>query len=840
MAESNTGHIEPVSIEEEIRKSYMDYAMSVIVGRALPDVRDGLKPVHRRILYAMHEMGNTYNRAYKKSARVVGNVIGKYHPHGDSAVYDALVRLAQPFNMRLPLIDGQGNFGSVDGDPPAAMRYTEVRMERACGQLMADIDKETVDFIPNYDDAEFEPTVLPTKIPNLLINGSNGIAVGMATNIPPHNLGEVMTGAIELIRNPELTVDDLMTIIPAPDFPTAGTIYGRKGIIDAYRTGRGIIRIRARACFEESNGRSAIIVTELPYQVNKARLLEKTAQLVKDKKLEGIHDLRDESDRSGMRVVIELKRDANEEIILNQLYKLTSMQSSFGINMLAIVAGQPQTLDLKEILGHFIEFRRDVTIRRSIFLLRKAKERAHILEGLKIALDNLDAVIQLIRESAGPIEARDGLMSAFGLSERQAQAVLDMRLQRLTGLERDKILEELAELRAEISRLEEILASKEVRDALIVAELIEARDLFTTPRLTDVVDAEGEIDLEDLIADEEMIVTVSHQGYIKRLALSEYQAQKRGGRGKMGMNTKDDDFVEDLFVATAHQRLFVFTTEGRVFQLKVYELPLGTRTTKGRPIITLLPRLAEEEKIAAVLPIPKEDKGLFVMTATQNGIVKKTDLDAYQNINVAGLIAVNIREGDHLVTARLLEAGQSVFLATESGMAIHFDQDDVRPVGRASMGVYGIKLREGDQLIAMEIIQDPNASLLTVTQNGYGKRTPVTEYKLQNRGGIGIITIKTSERNGGVVGVRQVYDHDHLLLVTNKGTIIRTRVSEIAELGRNTQGVTLIRTSEDESVVALARVVDEPEIEGEELEAAETQAEPMEDVPNVEPSGEEE
>ncbi|MDX9720224.1 MAG: DNA gyrase subunit A [Myxococcota bacterium] len=812
MADSQLGQVVPVNIEQEIQDSYMAYAMSVIVGRALPDVRDGLKPVHRRILFAMHEMGNTYNHAYKKSARVVGDVIGKYHPHGDSAVYDALVRLAQPFNMQVPLVDGQGNFGSVDGDPPAAMRYTEVRMAKVCGEVLADLEKETVDYAPNYDGSELEPLVLPTKVPNLLVNGSNGIAVGMATNIPPHNLGEVLDAVIAIIEQPKLSFSELMAFIPGPDFPTGGTIHGRQGIVEAYRTGRGVVRVRAKTHVEDDvNGREAIIITELPYQVNKARLIEKMAQLVHEKRIEGIHDLRDESDRSGMRVVIELKHNGSPELILNQLFRFTPMQSSFGINTLAIVAGQPKVLSLREVIDHFIDFRRDVTLRRTAYLLRKARERAHILEGLKIALDHIDEVIQLIRESANAAEAKQGLCTRFGLSEVQAQAILDLRLQRLTALERDKILEELREVMAEIERYKEILASREVLDALIIDELNKVREQYRTPRRTEIVESEGEISFEDLIADEAMIVALTHQNYIKRIPLAEYRTQRRGGRGKSAMNTKEDDFVVDLFVANSKQRLFVFTTNGRVFSLLVYELPVGQRASRGRPIITLLPRLEEGEGIASVLPIPNEDQGLDVISVTQNGIAKKTELTAFRNMNVAGLRAVTIREGDQLISVRLVEPKDSILLATRDGLSIHFQTEDVRATGRGAMGVTGIRLREGDAVIGMEIIKDANADLLTVTSKGYGKRTAISEHRIQSRGGIGIITIKTGERNGDVVAVLQVDGEHGVLLVTDRGTVIRTRVSEIRETGRNAMGVKLIRVEDDEQVVAVAKVVENDE-----------------------------
>jgi DNA gyrase subunit A len=799
----------PVNIEEEIRQSYMDYAMSVIIGRALPDVRDGLKPVHRRILFAQHELGNRWNAAYKKSARVVGDVIGKYHPHGDSAVYDALVRMAQDFNMRVPLVDGQGNFGSVDGDPAAAMRYTEVRMARIAQELLADIEKDTVDWVPNYDDTLAEPSVLPTKVPNLLINGSSGIAVGMSTNIPPHNLGEVVNGVLAVIDNPDIELDELMGHIPGPDLPTAGVIYGARGLRDAYATGRGIIRMRARAEVEEDEkrGKSSIIVTELPYQVNKARLIEKIAELVRDKKIDGITDLRDESDRDGMRIVVELRRDVIPGIVLNNLYKMTTMQSSFGIIMLAIVHGQPQVMALKEVLNHFIDFRRDVVTRRTIFELNKALERAHILEGLKIALDHLDEVIALIRASASPAEARDGLMSRFDLSERQAQAILDMRLQKLTGLERDKILEELAEIRAEIERLRLILADEGELMRVIKEELVFVRDTYSSPRLTEILHNVSELSELDLIAEEDMVVTLSHQGYVKRTPLSEYRAQHRGGRGKRGMETKEEDFVTDMFVASTHTNLLIFTSVGKVYKLMVHELPLGSRTTRGKAVVNLLPVTAGET-IKAILPFEEFEQGRSIVTATRKGIVKKTELMAYANVHSGGIIAMSFKdEDDELISVRSTTGNDHIFLASRQGQAIRFHEDDVRSMGRSAAGVFGMRFRDGDELVGMEVLgaeDGQEATILTITANGFGKRTLTEEYPFQGRGGMGVLTIKTNARNGDLVGVRVVSDGDELMLITDKGQVLRTRVNQISTYGRNTQGVRIMTLDEGESVVSIA------------------------------------
>lgn len=806
----------PINIEEEIRQSYMDYAMSVIIGRALPDVRDGLKPVHRRILYAQHELGNRWNAAYKKSARVVGDVIGKYHPHGDVSVYDALVRMAQDFNMRVPLVDGQGNFGSIDGDSAAAMRYTEVRMARVTQELLNDIEKDTVEWGPNYDDTLLEPLVFPTKIPNLLINGSAGIAVGMATNIPPHNLGEVVDAVLACIENPDITIRELMEIMPGPDFPTAGLIYGSRGLREAYETGRGIIRMRARASIEEDdkNGKSSIIISELPYQVNKAKLVEKIAELARDKKIEGITDLRDESDRDGMRIVIELRRDVIPEVVLNNLYRMTTMQSSFGIIMLAVVHGQPRIMDLKEVLNHFIDFRRDVVTRRTIFELNKALERAHILEGLKIALDNIDEVIALIRASAGPIEAREGLMSRFGLSERQAQAILDMRLQRLTGLERDKILEELAEIRLEIERLQAILAHEEKLMAVIREELEYIRGTYANPRRTEILYNVSDFTDLDLIAEEDMVVTLSHAGYIKRTPLTEYRAQHRGGRGKRGMDTKDEDFVTDMFVASTHTNLLVFTSIGKVYKIMVHELPLGTRTTRGKAVVNLLP-IHQTEKIKAILPFADFQEGINIVSATRFGVVKKTELMAYANVHASGIIAMSFKsDQDELISVRATSGDDHIFLASKDGQSICFHEDDVRTMGRTAAGVYGMRFRDDDELVGMEIIPADSSeyTILTITERGYGKRSPISEYPVQGRGGKGVVTIKTSERNGALVGIQVVHQDDELMLITDKGQVLRTRVNQISTYSRNTQGVRIMTLDSDEQVVSIARLhVDEDE-----------------------------
>ncbi len=799
----------PVDIETEMGQSYVDYAMSVIVGRALPDVRDGLKPVHRRVLYAMHDMGNTWNNAYRKSARVVGDVIGKYHPHGDAAAYDAIVRLAQDFSMRYCLVDGQGNFGSVDGDPPAAMRYTEIRMARIAQELLSDIDKETVDFLPNYDDSLEEPSVLPSRLPNLLINGASGIAVGMATNIPPHNLGEVIDGLIALVERPELTIDQLMEHIPGPDFPTGGFIQGREGIVQGYKTGRGSVPIRARVSTEtvKRTGREQVIVSEIPYMVNKTRLLEQIAHLVNDKKVEGISDLRDESDRDGMRIVVELKRDAMAEITINALYKHTSLQESFGVNMLAIIEGRPKLLNLKEILLAFLGHRRETILRRTAYDLRKAEERLHILEGLKIALDHLDAVIALIRESRDPRSAREGLMSGFGLSEAQAQAILEMRLQRLTGLERDKIIEERRATLAAIAELRAILADAKKVDAIVVEELREIKDAYGDGRRTAILDKADEISIEDLIVDEDMVVTVSHEGYIKRNPVTLYRAQHRGGKGKVGTTTKEEDFVEYVFVASTHSHILFFTTIGKVYRIKVHELPQASRSARGRPVVNLL-QLQDNEKVSAFLPVREFQGGRYVVFATQNGLVKKTALMAYSSPRASGIRAIALEENDSLIGVRLTDGDQEILLSTVDGQAIRFKEEQVRATGRGTMGVIGIRLEQDDQVVSMEVLR-PGASVLTVSDNGMGKRTATDEYRLQGRGGRGTITMKTTERTGRVVGVQQVVDEEQLMLITDGGKIIRLRVADIRVIGRNTQGVRLIDLDNGERVVSLTRLAEE-------------------------------
>lgn len=824
-----------VNIEDEMKRSYMDYAMSVIIGRALPDVRDGLKPVHRRCLFAMHEMSNDYNKPYKKSARVVGDVIGKYHPHGDTAAYDTLVRMAQDFSLRYPLVDGQGNFGSVDGDSPAAMRYTEIRMDQLAHELLNDLEKETVEMGPNYDGSLEEPLVLPAKFPNLLVNGSSGIAVGMATNIPPHNLTEVINGIIAYIANPELTVDKLMAYVPGPDFPTGGFIYGREGIIQGYRTGRGILQMRARAFIEthKKTERQAIIVTEIPYQVNKANLITKIAELVREKKLEGISDIRDESDRDGMRIVIELKRDEEPQVLLNHLYKQTQMQCSFGINMLAIVNGRPKLLSLKDAMSHFVDHRREIVTRRTIFELKKAEARAHILEGLKIALDWLDAVIELIRAARNPEEAKAGLMSgnfsdvkyltklgiadasfepAVTLSEKQAQAILEMRLQRLTGLERDKILQEYADILNYIGRLKEILASEAEILNIIVGELSDIRDKFGDTRRSEIVDRSADISLEDTIVEEDMVVTISHTGYIKRSPVTLYRAQRRGGKGKTGMKTKDEDFVENLFIASSKDFMLFFTDSGRVYQIKVYEIPEGSRTARGKAIVNLL-NLQAGEKITAILSIKVFDDERFLMMATKMGTVKKSPIREYANIRIGGIYAVNLDDGDKLISVALTDGKRDVLLASKNGKSIRFREEDARPIGRVSRGVRGMMLEGDDEVIGMEIITDQPTSttIFTVTENGFGKRTELSEYPLQGRGGKGVITIKTSERNGCVVAIKQVPEENDLMLITDQGKILRLPVSGVSIIGRNTQGVTLMVTENQERIVAVAKLAEKDE-----------------------------
>jgi DNA gyrase subunit A len=802
-----------VNIVDEMRKSYMDYAMSVIVGRALPDVRDGLKPVHRRVLFAMHDLGNDYNKPYKKSARVVGDVIGKYHPHGDTAVYDTIVRMAQDFSMRHPLVDGQGNFGSVDGDNAAAMRYTEIRMDRLSHELLADIEKETVDFGPNYDDSLEEPLVLPCKYPNLLVNGSEGIAVGMSTKIPPHNLGEVIDGLVALIDDPRLSVEELIEIIPGPDFPTAGFINGKEGIREAYANGRGIVQMRARALVEvdRRSGREAIIVTEIPYQVNKARLIEKIADLVKAKKIEGIADLRDESDRDGMRIVIELKRDMVPGVILNQLYKMTAMQSSFGIIMLAIVSGQPKILTLREVLDSFVDHRREIVTRRCIFELKKAEARAHILQGLKLALENLDEVIQIIKTSANPAEAKERLIERFSFSEIQAQAILDMRLHRLTGLEREKILEELAQVMAQIKRLKEILASEVEILKIIKMELLEVKEKFANPRRTEIIDRTADLTLEDMIVEEDMVVTVSHGGYVKRNAVSLYRAQRRGGKGKTGMRPKEEDFVENLFIASTHSYILIFTTLGKVYWLKVHEIPQGGRASRGKAIVNLL-SLAPEEKVTTILPVKEFEEGKYIVTATAKGVIKKTELMAYSNPRAGGIIALTIDDGDSLIEARLTDGKRDLLLATRNGKSIRFPETNVRSMGRPARGVRGMTLEGDDEVIGLQSVTENTAlALVTVTENGYGKRTDIGEYRVQSRGGKGIITIKTSERNGKVVAIKMVDEDSDLMFITDRGKLLRTRVNNIRTIGRNTQGVRMMVLEEGELIVSVAKLAEKEE-----------------------------
>jgi len=794
-----------------MRESFLSYAMSVIIARALPDARDGLKPVHRRVLYAMYDLGNDWNRGYKKSARVVGDVIGKYHPHGEGAVYDTLVRLAQDFSLRYPLVDGQGNFGSIDGDPPAAMRYTEVRMARIASELLADLDKETVDFQPNYDETTREPVVLPSKIPNLLINGSAGIAVGMATNIPPHNLGEIVDAAIALLERPETTIEELVAKVPGPDFPTGGIICGRSGIHDAYHQGRGILTVRARATIEadKKGERQSIIVTEIPFQVNKARLIEQIAELVNEKTIDGISDLRDESDREGMRIVIELKRDAIAEIVLNQLYRHTPMQDSFGVNMLAIVDGRPRVLNLKSALQVFLDHRREVVRRRTVFELREAEKRQHVLEGFKIALDHLDAVIAMIRAAADPAAAKQGLITQFGLSEIQAQEILNLRLQRLTSLERDKILTELAEVEAMIRRYREILGDEREVDKIIENELGEIRKLYADPRRTEIQEAASAFTAEDLIAEEDMVVTISHEGYAKRNPVGAYRAQRRGGRGKIGATTREEDFVEHLFVASTHSYMLFFTTAGRVYWLKVHELPQIGRAARGKPLVNLL-QLSGDEKISAILPVREFREGSYICFATRRGLVKKTDLMAYSNPRPSGLIAVALEDGDELIGVRETDGEREIILSTRNGQAIRFPEKGVRPMGRDTYGVKGITLEDGDVVVAMATV-DPAATLLAVSTLGSGKRTEMDEYRITNRGGKGIITMRVTDKTGPVVGVLMVGQDDQIMLITTGGKLIRLRVSEVRQSGRNTMGVRLIGLEPEEQVVAIARLAESEE-----------------------------
>ncbi|HZW87030.1 MAG TPA: DNA gyrase subunit A [Gallionella sp.] len=842
----------PVSLEEEMRKSYLDYAMSVIVGRALPDVRDGLKPVHRRALFAMHELSNDWNRAYKKSARIVGDVIGKYHPHGDTAVYDTIVRMAQDFSLRYTLVDGQGNFGSVDGDNAAAMRYTEIRMAKIAHELLADLDKETVDFGPNYDGSEHEPLVFPARFPNLLVNGSSGIAVGMATNIPPHNMGEVVNACLALLKTPDLDIERLIEYVPAPDFPTAGFIYGLEGVKEGYRTGRGRVIMRARTHFEDigKGERQAIIIDELPYQVNKANLLIKIGEMVREKRLEGISEIRDESDKSGMRAVIELKRGENAEVILNKLYKDTPMQDSFGINMVAIVDGQPRLLNLKQVIDAFLRHRREVVTRRNIFELRKARERGHILEGLAVALSNVDEIIALIKAAPTPADAKrelmarpwrsslvedmlsrvsdasrpEGLPAEFGLigqgkargyhlSDAQTQAILELRLQRLTGLEQDKIVGEYREVMDKITDLLDILAKPERVTQIIHDELVAVKAQFGDKRRSEIITHTQDMSMEDLIAPEDVVVTLSHGGYMKAQRLDEYRAQKRGGRGKQATATKEDDFIDNLFIANTHNYILCFSNRGRVYWLKVYEVPQGSRVSRGKPIINLLP-LEEGEKINAVLPVSEFVEDKYVFFATSNGTVKKTPLNDFSRPMKRGIIAINLDEDDHLIGVAITDGKHDVMLFSNGGKAVRFDENDVRPTGRASRGVRGMKLAPKQQVISLLVAENEQQSVLTATENGYGKRSPIIEYTRHGRGTQGMIAIKTSPRNGKVVAATLVNVEDEIMLIGTSGVLIRTRVKEIREMGRTAQGVTLMNVEEGEKLAGLSRIADPEEETG--------------------------
>ena len=832
----------PVNLEDEMKQSYLDYAMSVIVGRALPDVRDGLKPVHRRALYAMSELGNDWNKPYKKSARIVGDVIGKYHPHGDTAVYDTIVRMAQPFSLRYMLVDGQGNFGSVDGDPPAAMRYTEVRMAKIAHELIADLDKETVDFIPNYDETEHEPAVFPTRVPNLLVNGSAGIAVGMATNIPPHNLGEVINACLALIENPDVDIPGLMKHVPGPDFPTAGIINGTRGIHDAYRTGRGRIYIRARSHIEgdESKGRQSIVITELPYQVNKANLLAKIAELVKDKKIEGISGLRDESDKDGMRMVVDLKRGEVAEVVLNNLYQHTQLQNVFGINMVALVDGRPQLLDLKQCLEAFIRHRRDVVTRRTVFELRKARQRAHILEGLAVALSNIDEVIALIKASPSRAEAKQALMErswepgivsgmleragadasrpedlaegyglvddGYRLSEEQTKAILELRLHQLTGLEQDKIVDEYRELLDLIDGLLAILGDPDRLMEVIRDELVELREEFADERRTEIMTDHLDLAIEDLISEEDVVVTLSHAGYAKSQPLTDYRAQRRGGRGKTAAGVREEDFIDKLFIASTHDTILCFSSRGKVYWLKVYELPQAGRTARGKPIVNLLP-LEKGERINAILPIREFDEDHYVFMATANGTVKKTALTDFSRPRANGIIAIDLRENDYLIDVAITDGSRDIMLFSDAGKVIRFKEGDVRPMGRTACGVRGIKLPEGKRVISLIIASD--SPVLTATENGYGKRTPSEDYPVYGRGGQGVIAIQVTERNGAVVGAVPADDNDEVMLISSGGTLVRTRVNEISVMGRNTQGVRLITLTNGENLVGIERILEE-------------------------------
>jgi DNA gyrase subunit A len=811
----------PVNIEDEMKRSYMDYAMSVIIGRALPDVRDGLKPAHRRVLYGMKTMGLAATRGYRKCAKIVGEVMGNFHPHGDASIYDTLVRMAQDFNMRSPLVDGQGNFGSIDGDPPAAMRYTEARLKAIGDEMMTDLDKETVDFIPNYDETTEEPSVLPAPFPNLLVNGSAGIAVGMATNIPPHNMGEVIEAAIWTIESaqsdapPTLSEKQrkLLELVPGPDFPTGGYIIGRHGIQQAYLTGRGAVIMRAKTEIEVSKkgDRSSIVITEIPYQVNKARLIERIADLVREKTIEGISDIRDESDRDGMRIVIDLKRGEVGDVILNNLYKHTALQSSFGIIMLAIIGGRPKVLSLVELIDNFVEFRREVVRRRTEFELRKAEARRHILEGLKIALDHIDAVIALIRAAKNPGEAREGLMTQFSLSQIQAQAILDLQLQRLTGLERQKILDELAELLKLIERLLAILSSDKLVMQIIVGELRRVQDKYGEARRTEILAEEGEFRIEDLIAEEDMAITVSNTGYIKRTAITNYRNQHRGGKGRIGMRTREEDFVSHLFVASTHAYIMIFSDRGRAYWLKVHEIPDVGPDGRGKAIANLV-SMEEGERIAALLAVKEFEDDKFIVMGTRNGVIKKTELSAFSNPRAGGIIAMGVEEGDAVIAANVSDGKGEIFIGTRDGMAIRFPEADVRSMGRSAYGVRGISLREGDAVVAMEVLV-PGGTILSVTEQGYGKRTELDEYRVQSRGGIGIINIQTSDRNGKVIGIAQVSDDDELMLITQQGKILRMASKGIRTIGRATQGVRLIDIEGDDRAVSIARLAEKDEEE---------------------------
>lgn len=808
MEENN--RILPIEIAEEMKKSYIDYSMSVIVGRALPDVRDGLKPVHRRILYSMSELNLTPDKPYRKSARIVGDVLGKYHPHGDSAVYLAMVRMAQDFSTRGLLVDGHGNFGSVDGDSPAAMRYTEARMSKLALELLRDIDKETVDFVPNFDESLKEPAVLPSRYPNLLVNGSNGIAVGMATSIPPHNLGEVIDATVHLIDNEECSVDDLMKFVKGPDFPTSAIIMGKENIAEAYRTGRGKVKVRARAVIEElPKGKQQIVVTEIPYQVNKAKLVERIAELVKDKKVEGISDLRDESNRNGMRIVIELKRDVNANIVLNNLYKHSQMEETFSVIMLALVNGQPKVLNLKQILYHYVQHQKDVVTRRTKFELNKAEARAHILEGLRIALDNIDAVISLIRASKTTQEAKSGLMEKFGLTDIQAQAILDMRLQRLTGLERDKIEAEYEELIKKINRLKEILANERLLLNVIKEEMLIIKENYADERRTEIRHAEGEIDMRDLIEDEEIAITLTHFGYIKRLPADTYKSQKRGGRGISALTTREEDFVKHLVSTTTHSKLLFFTNKGRVFRLNAYEIPEGKRQAKGTAIENLL-QLGPNEKIATLLAIDEKDDNKYLLLATKNGIVKKTDREEFKNINKAGLIAIGLREDDELIGVKVTDGNKDVLLVTKEGMSIRFDENDIRPMGRSAMGVKGITLSNDDKVVSMSLCEE-GTDVLVVSENGFGKRTDINEYRTQIRAGKGIKTYNIAEKTGKLVGAEMVNEDDEMMIINSDGVLIRLRVNEISLFGRVTSGVKLMKTDDEVNVVSISKIKMEEE-----------------------------